>query len=187
MRKCIFGLIISLVIIAGSSCKSDFSAWKILNEDFMSSNKRVLQEKYQNLFFEEKNDTLQTGESGVTTSGVQYEIYHKGFGAIAKRSSYVYLKIEIRLIDGKRAIYNEYAEFLVGSTADSCPEGLVELLCQLPKSSYFKVYIPYNEGFGDEGLGKVVNSTNNYLIPPYSVLVCEVEILEVIQNPPATS
>jgi FKBP-type peptidyl-prolyl cis-trans isomerase len=187
MRKYIFGLTISLIIIVGNGCSKDFRTWQELNDDFMNNNKKELQEKYKTLFFDEKNDTLKTGESGITASGVQYEIFHRGFGAVAKRSSYVYLKMEIRLIDGTRATYSEYTEFLVGSSSDNCPEGIAELLCQLPKSSYFKAYVPYDKGFGEDGLGKVVNIAGGYRIPPYSALICEVEIIEITQNPPSAS
>ena len=50
--------------------------------------------------------------------------------------------------------------------------GWVEALQLMSEGDKWKLYIPYNLGYGEHGAGAA--------IPPYSTLVFEVELLEVL-------
>lgn len=51
--------------------------------------------------------------------------------------------------------------------------GLSEALCLLPEGSKCKIYIPWHLGYGAAG---------NSVVPPYSSLVFDIEIIKVIRN-----
>jgi FKBP-type peptidyl-prolyl cis-trans isomerase FklB len=50
--------------------------------------------------------------------------------------------------------------------------GWVEVLQLMPVGSKYKVYIPYQLGYNDRAAGK---------IPPFSMLIFEVELLEIVK------
>jgi len=61
------------------------------------------------------------------------------------------------------------AEFGVNQVIQGWQEG-IQLM---PVGSKFKFYIPYELGYGENGTGP---------IPPYSTLVFEVELLEIVKQ-----
>lgn len=107
----------------------------------------------------------------VTESGLQYKIIEEGTGEKPIKTSRVRVHYRGRLIDGTEfdSSYNrgEPAVFPVSAVIAGWTEGL-----QLMKEgAKYEFYIPQQLGYGDRGTGN---------IPPYSTLIFDVELLEVM-------
>ena len=112
--------------------------------------------------------------TGVVTleSGLQYEVLSSGTGRKPKATDRVRCHYEGRLVDGtlfdSSVQRGEPAVFGVNQVI----AGWVEALQLMSEGDKWKLYIPYNLGYGEQGAGGA--------IPPYSTLVFEVELLEVL-------
>jgi FKBP-type peptidyl-prolyl cis-trans isomerase len=108
-----------------------------------------------------------------TTSGLQYEVITMGTGARPVATDIVKVHYTGMLIDSTKfdssVDRGAPAEFGVNQVIQGWQEG-IQLM---PVGSKFKFYIPYELGYGENGTGP---------IPPYSVLVFEVELLEIIKQ-----
>lgn len=108
-----------------------------------------------------------------TTSGLQYEVLTMGTGATPVATDIVKVHYTGMLIDSTKfdssVDRGAPAEFGVNQVIQGWQEG-IQLM---PVGSKFKFYIPYELGYGENGTGP---------IPPYSVLVFEVELLEIIKQ-----
>ena len=109
----------------------------------------------------------------VTASGLQYEVIKMGTGPIPTAENTVKVHYAGTLIDGtefdssiKR---NEPAQFLVSGVIP----GWTEALKLMPVGSKFKLCIPESIGYGATGAGDIIK--------PYSTLIFEVELLEIVQ------
>jgi FKBP-type peptidyl-prolyl cis-trans isomerase FklB len=125
----------------------------------------------ENQAFIEKNKE----KKGVitTASGLQYEVIKMGNGPKPTAESTVRVHYAGTLIDGtefdssiKR---NEPAQFPVVGVIP----GWTEALQLMPVGSKWKLYIPSNLGYGESGVGEVIK--------PYSTLIFEVELLQIVQ------
>ena len=111
---------------------------------------------------------------GVVTlpSGLQYEVLSTGTGRKPKATDKVRCHYEGRLVDGtlfdSSIQRGEPAVFGVNQVI----AGWVEALQLMSEGDKWKLYIPYNLGYGEQGAGGA--------IPPYSTLVFEVELIEVL-------
>lgn len=112
--------------------------------------------------------------AGVVTldSGLQYEILKEGNGKKPTAKDQVKCHYEGTFIDGtlfdssiKRG---QPATFGVGQVI----AGWTEALQLMSEGSKWRLYIPYNLAYGEQGAGDS--------IPPYSALVFEVELIEVL-------
>ena len=110
-------------------------------------------------------------EVKVTESGLQYEVLRQGKGKRPTAEQTVKVHYEGTLIDGtvfdssyKRG---EPIEFPLNGVIKGWTEGLQ----LMPVGSKYKLYIPYQLGYGERGAGQQ--------IPPYSALVFTVELLEI--------
>jgi FKBP-type peptidyl-prolyl cis-trans isomerase FklB len=108
----------------------------------------------------------------VTKSGLQYEVLSEGTGKQPKATDTVRCHYEGRLIDGtvfdssyKR---NEPADFGLQQVIAGWTEG-VQLM---KEGSKFRFYIPYMLAYGEGGAGA--------MIPPFSALVFDVELIKVL-------
>ena len=128
---------------------------------------------------------LQNGKrTGVTTtaSGLQYEVITAGTGPKPTSNDAVSVHYSGTLINGKDPFDSSYGRGAPAAFALS-PEaakgeafqvipGLTEALLLMPTGSKWKVFIPQNLGYGAAGAGQD--------IPPYSVLIFDVELLGVM-------
>jgi FKBP-type peptidyl-prolyl cis-trans isomerase len=114
-------------------------------------------------------------KAGVTTtaSGLQYEVITLGKGEKPTAESTVKVNYVGTLIDGtefdssiKR---NEPAQFPVSGVI----AGWTEALQLMPVGSKFKLFLPQSLAYGATGAGEVIK--------PYSTLIFEVELLEIIK------
>jgi FKBP-type peptidyl-prolyl cis-trans isomerase FklB len=105
-------------------------------------------------------------------SGLQYEVMNEGTGRSPKLTDKVKCHYEGTFIDGSvfdssiRA--GKPAEFGVNQVI----AGWTEALQLMKEGSKWRLWIPYNLAYGEQGYGNA--------IPPYSTLVFEVELLKVL-------
>ncbi|RZK49656.1 MAG: FKBP-type peptidyl-prolyl cis-trans isomerase [Pedobacter sp.] len=113
-------------------------------------------------------------EVKTTASGLQYEVIQEGKGNKPDPLDAVSVHYKGALIDGTTfdSSYErgEPAEFHVTMVIKGWTEGL-QLMTE---GSKYKFYIPAELGYGAKGNGQ---------IPPYSVLVFEVELLKIVADP----
>jgi FKBP-type peptidyl-prolyl cis-trans isomerase FklB len=109
----------------------------------------------------------------VTPSGLQYEVIKMGTGNKPTSNSTVKVHYVGTLIDGTEfdssVRKGEPVEFPVSGVIT----GWTEALQLMPVGSKFKLYIPQNLAYGASQAGE--------LIKPFSTLVFEVELLDIIQ------
>ena len=107
-----------------------------------------------------------------TESGLQYEILKPGDGAIPKATDHVQVHYTGQLIDGtvfdSSVQRGEPAQFPVNGVI----QGWVEALQLMPEGSKWRLYIPQELAYGAQGAGAS--------IPPYSALIFDVELLNVL-------
>lgn len=108
----------------------------------------------------------------VTESGLQYEVITQGTGEKPTAASTVRTHYHGQLIDGtvfdSSVQRGEPAEFPVNGVI----AGWTEALQLMPVGSKYKLTIPYNLAYGERGAGGAIG--------PYSTLVFEVELLEIV-------
>jgi len=113
----------------------------------------------------------------ITPSGLQYEVIKSGSGPKPSYEDSVLAHYEGTFTSGK---------FFDSSYTKGAPEtfkldeiipGWTEGLQLMSVGSKYKFYIPSNIGYGEEGARNYM--TGEYIIPPYSTLIFEVELLEI--------
>ena len=106
-------------------------------------------------------------------SGLQYEIITEAIGQKPVATDKVKVHYHGTLIDGtvfdSSVRRGEPATFGVTQVI----QGWVEALQLMPVGSKWKLYIPYNLAYGEQGAGQ--------MIAPYSALIFEVELLEIVK------
>lgn len=107
----------------------------------------------------------------VLPSGLQYEVLTQGAGATPTREDQVRTHYHGTLIDGS-VFDSSYergqpAEFPVGGVI----AGWTEALQLMPAGSKWRLHVPSELAYGAQGVGG---------IPPHSVLVFDVELLDVL-------
>jgi FKBP-type peptidyl-prolyl cis-trans isomerase FklB len=108
----------------------------------------------------------------VTASGLQYEVITQGTGAIPSATSTVKTHYHGTLIDGtvfdSSVSRGEPIDFPVNGVI----AGWTEALQLMPVGSKWRLFIPHNLAYGERGAGGS--------IAPFSALVFEVELLDII-------
>lgn len=108
-----------------------------------------------------------------TESGLQYRILKEGHGAIPTENDRVRVHYVGRLTDGtvfdSSVERGQPAEFPINGVIP----GWVEALQSMPIGSKWELYIPQELAYGDQGAGST--------IPPYSTLIFEVELLDILK------
>lgn len=109
----------------------------------------------------------------VTDSGLQYEVIEATIGQKPTAESTVKVHYEGTLIDGTvfDSSYQrgEPIEFPLNGVIKGWTEGLQ----LMPVGAKYKLYIPYELGYGEHGAGQN--------IPPFATLIFTVELLEIVK------
>jgi FKBP-type peptidyl-prolyl cis-trans isomerase len=107
-----------------------------------------------------------------TASGLQYEVIKMGTGPKPGPEDVVRVLYTGTLIDSTKFASVDSgtpAEFGVNQVFKGWQEGLQ----LMPVGSKFRLYIPYELGYGENGTGP---------IPPYSTLIFDVELLDIVKK-----
>ncbi|WP_223671144.1 FKBP-type peptidyl-prolyl cis-trans isomerase [Kangiella shandongensis] len=111
-------------------------------------------------------------EVTVLESGLQYEVITEGSGEKPTADSTVRTHYAGTLVNGQEfdSSYKrgEPAEFPVGGVI----KGWTEALQKMPVGSKWKLYVPHNLAYGEQGAGGVIG--------PYQALVFELELLDIV-------
>jgi len=134
---------------------------KLLFKDYITENEAFL------------SDNKDQANVQVTPSGLQYEVIKMGTGKKPESNSTVKVHYVGTLIDGTEfdssVRRGEPAQFPVSGVIS----GWTEALQLMPVGSKFKLYIPQNLGYGSSQAGEVIK--------PFSTLIFEVELLEIVE------
>ena len=107
-----------------------------------------------------------------TESGLQFRVLTQGEGSIPARTDHVRVHYTGKLIDGtvfdSSVARGEPAKFPVNGVIP----GWIEALTLMPVGSKWELTIPQELAYGERGAGAS--------IPPFSTLVFEVELLEIL-------
>lgn len=162
------------VSIKGTAPEIDFAeCQQVLNDYF--SNIQEEETRKMNAVRKEGEDFLSENgkrpEVKTTASGLQYEVIKEGTGKRPTVNDVVKVHYHGTLIDG--TVFDSSvkrgtpAEFGVSQVI----KGWVEALQLMPVGSKYKLYIPSELAYGQQGAGA--------MIKPNSALVFEVELLEI--------
>ena len=166
-------------VIAGEKLKVSDSEAQTIVQDFFKKQ----EEKQRAAAAEAGKAAREAGEKylaenakkeGVVTlpSGLQYKVLTEGNGKKPKATDKVKCHYEGMLIDGtlfdSSIQRGELATFPLNGVIAGWTEGL-QLMAE---GSKYRLFIPYNLGYGERGAGAS--------IPPYAALVFDVELIEVL-------
>ena len=166
-------------VIAGEKLKVSDSEAQTIVQDFFKKQ----EEKQRAAAAEAGKAAREAGEKylaenakkeGVVTlpSGLQYKVLTEGNGKKPKATDKVKCHYEGMLIDGtlfdSSIQRGEPATFPLNGVIAGWTEGL-QLMAE---GSKYRLFIPYNLGYGERGAGAS--------IPPYAALVFDVELIEVV-------
>ena len=109
----------------------------------------------------------------VTPSGLQYEVIKLGTGPKPAAESTVKVHYTGTLIDGTEFDSSVKKNAPVQFPVSGVIPGWTEALQLMPVGSTFKLYLPENLAYGASAAGEIIK--------PYSTLIFEVELLEIVQ------
>ena len=107
-----------------------------------------------------------------TASGLQYEVLEATLGQKPKATDSVRVHYEGTLIDGTVFDSSYKRGESIAFPLNGVIKGWTEGLQLMSVGSKWRLYIPYRLGYGEHGAGSS--------IPPYSTLIFDVELLDII-------
>jgi FKBP-type peptidyl-prolyl cis-trans isomerase len=144
---------------------------------------QIIQTAYSAMLEKKGNESMQKGidflvenskKPGIitTSSGLQYEVFKEGTGKKPAASDMVKVHYEGKLIDGT-TFDSSYGGDPIEFPLDQVISGWTEGVQLMSVGSKYKLFIPSELGYGERGASPV--------IPPYSVLIFDVELLDIIK------
>ncbi|MDO4190425.1 MAG: FKBP-type peptidyl-prolyl cis-trans isomerase [Bacteroidales bacterium] len=165
MKKYIIPILICcLTTLALVSCDSQFDNWRQLNETWIKNHESQLGQDADIVSY------------GITHTGLQYEVFHYGYGKVPKSTSKIKVNYKLWLYDGTLVQSSEDVEL----TLSNCVAAWQEFLPTLHAGSHCKIYAPAEICYGSDGS----KSSEQFRIPPYSALTFEIELIDVWQQLP---
>lgn len=140
---------------AAKEAEAKFAEVKKAGEDFLVENKS-------------KSGVLTTG------SGLQYTILKEGKGELVKPTDKIKIHYHGTTIDGEVFDSTVDRKSPYTSVANAFVTGFNEALSMMKVGAKYKFFIPQELAYGAQSRGQ--------LIKPFSVLIFEVEILEIIKE-----
>ena len=148
---------------------------EMLERELIMQTITAAQEQMNSRKRDEANAFMETNKarSGVVTtaSGLQYEVIREGGGNRPGLSDTVTVHYKGQLVDGRvfDSSYDrgEPATFPLARVIEGWQEGLQ----LMPVGAQYRIYIPYELGYGERGAGQD--------IPPFSPLIFDVELVSV--------
>lgn len=115
-------------------------------------------------------------KDGVITlpSGLQYKVLVQGTGEVPQSSDKVKVHYEGRLLDGTVFDSSYKREEPTEFTPSQVIKGWSEALTMMPVGSKWQLYIPYELAYGERGAGADIK--------PYSMLIFDVELLDIVKK-----
>lgn len=161
--------------LAGNARMTSDSAQTIANKQIEYYQQVKMEAKYgqnridgENYLKENaKKDSVKT-----TQSGLQYKILTVGTGAIPTAAQKVKVNYEGRLIDGTVFDSSYKRKQPATFACNQVIKGWTEALTMMPVGSKWELYIPQQLAYGAREAGK---------IPPFSMLIFTVELLEIVE------
>ena len=163
-------------------------AFNVMNSEMDRSNMKALSEKAVKLSRENKMKGQEFLEKNKTAEGIrvfnrsqiQYRIIAEGDGSVPDYDDVVKVHYNGYLIDGHKfdSSYDrgEPATFSVNGVIP----GWTGVLQKMPTGSKWEVFIPQNLAYGMSGVASDPKK-GEYVIPPSSTLIFEIELLEIIE------
>jgi len=144
----------------------------------------TVREQLQAYVREKAKGTIDEGEkflaenkkrSGVQTtpSGVQYEVITMGTGARPADTSVVKVHYDGFFINGKKFDSSRDRGEPIVYPLNKLIPGWVEVFQLMPVGSHFKLYVPYQLGYGERGSPPT--------IPGGAALIFDVELLDIVK------
>jgi len=132
---------------------SKYGANRIAGENFLKENA--------------KKDSVK-----VTPSGLQFKVLTAGTGPVPTDKQRVKVHYEGKLLDGTVFDSSYKRQQPATFACDQVIKGWTEALTMMPVGSKWQLFIPQELAYGDREAGK---------IPPYSMLIFTVDLLEIVQ------
>lgn len=169
-------------VLAGLTDAYNGEAAAVANDDLRVAFNQIHQrmqaakaDKYKDVMAEGESflaENAKREEVTVTDSGLQYEVLTVGEGDKPNGTSTVRTHYHGTLIDGKvfDSSYDrgQPAEFPVNGVI----KGWTEALQMMPVGSKWRLYVPYQLAYGEQGAGAAIG--------PYSTLIFDVELLDIL-------
>jgi len=161
--------------------------FNVMNSQLDRDNMKAMGERAMKLSRENKMKGQEFLDKNKTSEGVrvfnrsqiQYKVIAEGNGEIPDYDDVVKVHYNGYLIDGHKfdSSYDrgEPATFSVNGVI----KGWTEVLQKMPVGSKWEVYIPQNLAYGMKGISSDPKK-GEYVIPPSSTLIFEIELLEII-------
>ena len=170
-----------------SSRNEILRTFNIMNAQLDRDNMKAMGERAMKLSRENKMKGQEFLDKNKTSEGVrvfnrsqiQYKVIAEGNGEIPDYDDVVKVHYNGYLIDGHKfdSSYDrgEPSTFSVNGVI----KGWTEVLQKMPVGSKWEVYIPQNLAYGMQGISSDPKK-GEYVIPPSSTLIFEIELLEII-------
>ena len=170
-----------------SSRNEILRTFNIMNSQLDRDNMKAMGERAMKLSRENKMKGQKFLDKNKTSEGVrvfnrsqiQYKVIAEGYGEIPDYDDVVKVHYNGYLIDGHKfdSSYDrgEPTTFNVNGVI----KGWTEVLQKMPVGSKWEVYIPQNLAYGIKGISSDPKK-GEYVIPPSSTLIFEIELLEII-------
>lgn len=144
------------------------------NEALQSHLSKQAAEKYQKNLLAGRKFLEENGkrpEVITLPSGLQYEVLTEGSGSMPKITDRVTTHYHGTLIDG--AVFDSSVQRGTPATfpVNGVIRGWVEALQLMKTGSKWKLFVPYDLAYGEQGAGE--------MITPYTTLIFEVELLKI--------